>query len=566
MSCRTQGSIGYVLHTIMKNCFIVHLLIIGSAGAELVGHWLFDEGQGTVFADSSANTNDAIISTSPIWSTEVPTTGFANSASLNLDGASQYLETAYPGIAGNAARTVSFWIRTNTAGNHGIVAWGNSVINGAKWHIRLNDNGANGPVGAVRTETQGDFTIGSTAINDGNWHHVASVYPEGGGELGTVIHYIDGEAEAPGGNGGSTQPVNTSITADPVTIGRRTQGATMGYFPGQVDDVRIYDRALSAAEVAQLTAATPTTDGLVMHFPLNEGNGNLAEDLGSGDNDGTLIDPAPTPPTWSDDAPPNLSNSLLFANNNDILYTDFEGVGGTASRSVTFWFKTSLTTDNGIIGWGSSAGDGLKWHARLNTSAADGPVGALRLEIQNGRTVATTAANDGLWHHGAIVFEEDADPDMSDVVFYLDGQLDAVNLFTSVPINTTNTGGPFAVTLGGRVQGAAIRGFNGNLADLRIYDSGLTQAEVMDIMAGGMTGGGDPAITSIDFTPGDPGSAIITWQSRPGRSYRIESSNTLEGTWKEEEDFWESQGATTSYTINGIPADTRKLFFRVAEE
>ncbi|MEN8772675.1 MAG: LamG domain-containing protein [Akkermansiaceae bacterium] len=550
----------------VKNLSVVAFITAVNANANLVGHWLFDEGEGTVYADSSANKNDAIIALSPIWSTDVPTTRFENPTSLDLDGASQFLNTPFPGIGGSAARTVSVWVKTTTINNHGIVAWGNSISNGTKWHVRLNDNAANGPVGAVRTETQGDFTIGSTPINDGNWHHLASVYPEGGGELGTVIHYIDGVAETPGGNGGSTQPVDTSIIVDPVTIGRRTQGTTMGYFPGQLDDVRIYDRELSAEEVAQLSAAAPTPDGLVMHFPLDEGNGTLAEDLGSGDNDGTLIAPAPIPPTWSDDAPDHLTNSLIFANNNDLLYTDYAGVGGTTSRSVTFWFKTGLNFDNGIIGWGDASLDGLKWHARLNTSAADGPVGALRLEIQNGRTVATTAVNDGQWHHGAIVFEEDADPDISDVVFYLDGELDPVNFLTSVPINTINTGGPLAVTLGGRLQGAAVRGFEGNLADLRIYDNGLTQEEVKDIMAGGMTGGGDLAITSIEYTPGDPGNATLTWQSKPGRAYRIESNPDLEGIWKEEVDFWESQGSTTSYTITGISTGTPKLFFRVIEE
>lgn len=550
----------------MKILVAAAIATVGHTNADLVGRWLFDEGGGTVYADSSVNANDAVITETSIWSTDTPTTGFANPASLDLDGIGQFLDTPYPGLAGDAARTVSFWIKTTTTGNHGIVAWGNSTVNGAKWHVRLNDNAANGPVGAVRTETQGDFTIGSTVINDGEWHHVASVYPEGSGEVGTVIHYIDGVADAAGGNGGSTQAVNTSIVADPVTVGRRTQGATMGYFPGQLDDVRIYDRALSAAEVAQLSGATPPTDGLVMHYPLDEGSGTLAEDLGSGDNDGTLNTPAPVTPTWSDDAPAHLSNSLLFANNNDLLKTDFEGIGGTASRSLTFWFKTTLITDNGIIGWGNSTLGGLKWHARLNTSAADGPVGALRLEIQDGRTVATTPVNDGEWHHGAIVFEEDADPDIADVVFYLDGEPDPVSLFTSVPINTVNSGGALAVTLGGRLQGAAVRGFNGNLADIRIYDSGLTQAEVQDIMAGGMTGGGSLAITSIAYTPGDPGSATITWQSRPGRFYRIESSPDLEGVWREETDSWESQGATTSYTINGISSDTTKLFFRVAEE
>ena len=393
-----------------------------------------------------------------------------------------------------------------------------------------------------------------------------SVYPDGGGELGTVIHYIDGVAEAAGGNGGSTQAVNTSITVDPVTLGRRNQTGVLSYLQGQLDDVRIYDRELSAEEVMALASVTPTVDGLVAHYAMDEGSGDLINDSGSGDNDGTLNNPAPVAPTWSDDAPPAFAQSLLFANSNDLLYTDFEGVGGTASRSVTFWFKTTVLEDHGIMGWGNSGGSGLKWHARLNSTAANGPVGALRLEIQDGRIVATTPVNDGEWHHAAIVFEEDADPDVSDVVFYLDGEIDAVDSFTSVPIDTQNTGGPFAVTLGGRVQGTVVRGFDGNLADVRIYDSGLSQAEVLDIMAGGNGSGSDLVITSVDYSPGDPGSATITWQSRPGILYRVETSAELESGWLEAVDSWDAQGNTTSYTVEGISAGTDRLFFRVSEE
>jgi hypothetical protein len=88
----------------------------------------------------------------------------------------------------------------------------------------------------------------------------------------------------------------------------------------------------------------------------------------------------------------------------------------------------------------------------------------------------------------------------------------------------------------------------------------------MDIMSGGMTGGGDPIITTVAYTPGDPGSAIITWRSRPGRFYRVESNPSLEGDREEETDFWESQGDTSSYTVIGISPETSRLFFRVAEE
>ena len=86
----------------------------------------------------------------------------------------------------------------------------------------------------------------------------------------------------------------------------------MGYYPGAADDVRIYDRALSAQEVAGLAGNAPTTDGLVMHLPLNEGSGPVTDDLGSGDNDGTIFPQSANAPAWSQDAPPNLSASLEF--------------------------------------------------------------------------------------------------------------------------------------------------------------------------------------------------------------------------------------------------------------
>lgn len=549
----------------MKLTIIFTFALLGNAHSDLVGQWLFDEGSGTVYADSSVNGNDGRIAGSAVWSTDTPTTGFANPASLSLNGTTDFVNTSYQGIGGNAARTVAFWIKVSgPVTNHGIVAWGNSIENGAKWHIRLNSAAGNGPLGAIRTETQGDFTIGTTNLSDGQWHHVASVFPGGTGEVGTVLHYVDGVLEGAGGNGASIQEVNTNTAVDLVTVGRRNQGGVLGYFPGQVDDVRIYDRALTAPEVVDLSGATPTTTGLVMHLPMDEGSGSVVEDLGSGGNDGSVA--APNPPEWSTDAPPPLSNSLLFSGNNDLLYTDYEGIGGTASRSVTFWFKTTLTGDNGILGWGDANGAGLKWHTRLNTSAVDGPVGALRVEIQDGRLVATTPVNDGQWHHAAIVFEEDADPDITDVVFYLDGVVDPTTTFTPVPINTVNSGGPFAVTLGGRLQGAVSRGFPGNLADLRIYDSGLTQEEVMAIMNGGGGGSAIPVITSIDFVPGSPGSLTLTWQSRNGATYKIESNTDLQSVWQEQADALDSQGDTTTRTIDIFPGDTSKLFFRVVEE
>jgi len=532
--------------------------------AQLVGQWLLDEGSGSVYADSSPNGNDAFLEEFNGWLTETPPTGFANTASLEFDGATSYVATGFTGIGGDAARTVACWVKTTATNDHGIVAWGDSTSNGSKWHLRLNSNVNNGTVGAFRVETQGDYTIGNTIVNDGQWHHLAAVY-SGFGELGTTILFVDGVAEAPGSNNPSEQAVNTSLLADPVTVGRRNQGANTLWFNGGVDDVRIYDRALSAQEVNALRGASPTTEGLVMHFPFEEGSGLMTDDLGSGNNDGILFPQPGSGPIWSTEAPPPLSNSLLF-DGSTILFTDFPGVQGSASRSIALWFKTTNATDNGFLGWGLSTRDGQKWHVRLNSAAADGPVGALRAEIQGGRVVATTPVNDGEWHHAAFVFEEDADPEITDLVFYLDGEIEPISRSLLVPINTDSSASPsLNVTLGGRFQGNILRAHVGNLADIRIYESGLSQSEVQAIMAGSGSTPGEFKITSIERNEAES-TVTIAWTSRPGESYFVFSSTDLSSAWREEVDDFPATpgGSTTSFTIPNVTSDSGRIFFRVS--
>ena len=130
--------------------------------AQLVGQWLFDEGSGSVYADSSPDGNDAFLEEFDGWLAETPPTGFT-------------------GIGGDAARTVACWVKTTATNDHGVVAWGDSTSDGSKWHLRLNSNANNGTAGAFRVETRGDYTIGNTIVNDGQWYHAAFVFEEDAG-------------------------------------------------------------------------------------------------------------------------------------------------------------------------------------------------------------------------------------------------------------------------------------------------------------------------------------------------------------------------------------------------
>ena len=71
--------------------------------------------------------------------------------------------------------------------------------NGQKWHFRLNGSAANGVVGAIRTEYQGGQNVGTTPLDDGQWHHIAAVFPQGATMGQEILHYVDGVLEGKSG-------------------------------------------------------------------------------------------------------------------------------------------------------------------------------------------------------------------------------------------------------------------------------------------------------------------------------------------------------------------------------
>ena len=187
----------------------------------LLGYWSFDEASGTEAADASGNNRSASVRNgSPEW-----TEGRIGSA-LQFDGDDDLVVTGWKGLSGNAPRTIAYWVKTDWAvdASSGIVGWGASTT-GAKWHTRLNNTAGNGVVGAIRTEIEGSYIIGTKVVNDNEWHHIVSVFPEGGTLMGDVKHYVDGELQVVSGMGSATVEVNTAdeATGTDVTFGSRLQ-------------------------------------------------------------------------------------------------------------------------------------------------------------------------------------------------------------------------------------------------------------------------------------------------------------------------------------------------------
>jgi len=208
----------------------------------LMLHLAFDESSGLEAHDSSINrfVGTLMNTTEDAW---VP--GRICNA-LEFDGADDSVViSGYKGIGGGRSRTVCAWIKTtDTEGE--IVAWGVAAAAGARWLLRTQEQGF------LRLEVGGGALIGGTYVCDGRWHHVAAILDDNGSpSLDDVRLYVDGQIDTP--TSVPDRSIDTIIddpTSTDVHIG--VYPPTARFFQGLIDDVRIYARALTDAEVMDL--------------------------------------------------------------------------------------------------------------------------------------------------------------------------------------------------------------------------------------------------------------------------------------------------------------------------
>jgi arylsulfatase A-like enzyme len=155
----------------------------------------------------------------------------------------------FPGIQGTAARTCAAWIKTtDSGGNNPILAWGPNNA-GAKWTFLMNT------VGRIRVEIGTGSVVGTTAVNDGQWHHVACTFANDGTPNATDVKlYVDGMLEAVSAS--TAFALNTGNVGD-AKIGSDVQNR---FWSGAIDEARILPRALSALDIASLANPAPSQD------------------------------------------------------------------------------------------------------------------------------------------------------------------------------------------------------------------------------------------------------------------------------------------------------------------
>ena len=413
----------------------------------LVAAWTMDDAFGETIRDETGRYPATLQNMNSLWR-PLETIPGKTSHCLAFDGIDDYAEvTDFKGIPGSASRTCAAWIKTTQISGE-IITWGD-LETGGKWIIRVNETGS------LRAEVQGGYIYGTTPVNDGNWHYVAVVLEDDGSpNVSEVRLYVDGHPETIAGV--LERAVNTSAAQD-VRIGAFTAGPR--YFRGMIDEVRIYDRALSDAEIAGLAQ-----NGLAAYWPLNDGNGVIVTEAVSG-FDGILINMDDN--NWT--VGPEMDALNFNGTDEYILVPGYRGVSGISSRSCTAWIKTAgADADQVIVSWGSSLA-GQRWMFRIQAG------GEPAVAVGGGYATGNLPVADNQWHHIAAILDSDGTPSVDEIMFYVDGILQSTLPVNTHPINTGNTE---PVYIGKLNSGTIPSFFNGLLDEIRIYDRALTAEEI----------------------------------------------------------------------------------------
>ena len=207
---------------------------------------------------------------------------FEDSYSLSFDGTNDYVDLggAASGISGTEG-TISLWFKPTSNYLFEIKVDSNNWIS-AYFHSGSDYVACTRRAGGSN-DSASSFTDGSG--NDGNWHHVAYTWSESGDKF---ISYQDGSAATT-----RTSIESWSGTPSIFTLGKHSEHWSGGYYTGNINDVSIWNSALSASDISDIYNSGTVTDlseesGLIGYWKFEENTGTTVEDSSGDSNDGSL--------------------------------------------------------------------------------------------------------------------------------------------------------------------------------------------------------------------------------------------------------------------------------------
>lgn len=202
------------------------------ASKNLIGWWKLDETSGNTVIDASNNNHDGVY-VGTIESVHGPI-----GSAIDFDGGTEQIEIPNESFFDlSFAITLSCWIKVDNLDT----VWQAILTKGdSSW--RLHRSASTNIINFTCAGLTGGTTLNSTTeVNDGKWHHIAAIY-----DGSTQYLYINGVLESSAARTGSI-----SLNDYTVAIGENIQHDNREW-EGAIDDVRIYNSGLTAAQVFKI--------------------------------------------------------------------------------------------------------------------------------------------------------------------------------------------------------------------------------------------------------------------------------------------------------------------------
>ena len=417
----------------------------------LVGYWRLDEASGNA-VDASGNGNTGT------WygsGSHYASGKFGNGGSIN--GTNDFIQTGNSSslnIAGGNA-TFTAWFKANTlSGYDTIFEYGNG---GGGYYFGL----VNGSPNVIFYGSTNHIHNSATVLSTGVWHQMVATWDAASK---TTKVYFDGVLDSTVTTSNAVPNTNTTS----LRIGARDTNSLE--FDGTLDEARIYNRALSPKEVADLYNFAP---GPVLHLKMDEGvNGDsktLTDSSGFGNN-GTTVDGANN--TGMDcNKPGKYGKACSFDGTDDyVSVADNSAINLTTSFSLSMWIKPTTVTPSYQILLDRRTGSNTGYTIMLNTN-----------KILFGfdsywHTATAYALSPNTWYYVEAVYDNAT----STAKVYINGTQQLSEAETHTPVSRT-----IALRLGVEAYDTNTSWYTGLIDDVKIYNYARTPAQIQeDLQAG----------------------------------------------------------------------------------
>ena len=256
-------------------CFLVAIPTVSAFNwTNLVAYYKLDETSGTTVVDSTG-INDGTLGGSSIVQGEdgIINTGYYADIEQATTVSTDFILTGTLGITGDENRSISAWIKYNGTKDLKVFSTGDACVASASWDVLI------GSGGYLKTGSSGGSYDSANIVipDDDTFHHIAVVYSGGGILTGSKL-FVDGnEITATSSVGNDNVPTATdNYNAIGGSYCSNSPSGMRTRWDGFLDEVAIYDKALSSIEISELYYNYSPTITLI--YPVND---TIISDVGT---------------------------------------------------------------------------------------------------------------------------------------------------------------------------------------------------------------------------------------------------------------------------------------------